>query len=303
MKLTENIKKQLINKFKHKKNIEPCYENFNHNKVCQKGDIFLAIPEGTKCFLWFTIFKNKSFCFLIEVSDNYTKNGIIRNIQILPLNFHYTICNESVFYGTIFYKSLNNNNIINNEFRPRYIALEDVLEYKHEIVSFSKYSKKLEIFNSFFTNDILSYNINNANYYFNNNTFIIGLPLMNYNYKDILENIKNNVITYKIKYICYRYLHNSPKKCIFIQYNPLLYKKNNSAMNENSSAMNENSKIGEYNTKNNISFREDKKHSVFIVKADIKTDIYNLYRLDNNNEEIFYDIAYIPDYKTSVMMN
>tara|TARA_B100001059_G_scaffold203806_1_gene212693 strand:- start:2145 stop:3074 length:930 start_codon:yes stop_codon:yes gene_type:complete len=42
---------------------------------------------------------------------------------------------------------------------------------------------------------------------------------------------------------------------------------------------------------------------VFSIQADLQNDIYNLYiRNKHNNLEIF-DIAYIPDYKTSIMMN
>jgi len=40
---------------------------------------------------------------------------------------------------------------------------------------------------------------------------------------------------------------------------------------------------------------------IFKVKADIEADIYNLYCKDNKDE--FYNMACIPDYKTSVLMN
>ena len=43
--------------------------------------------------------------------------------------------------------------------------------------------------------------------------------------------------------------------------------------------------------------------AVFKVNADIKQDIYNLHCLNNERKEIFYNIAMIPDYKTSVFMN
>jgi hypothetical protein len=41
-------------------------------------------------------------------------------------------------------------------------------------------------------------------------------------------------------------------------------------------------------------------HCKFIVKADIQYDIYHLY---NKKDNTFFDVAYIPDYKTSVFMN
>ena len=46
----------------------------------------------------------------------------------------------------------------------------------------------------------------------------------------------------------------------------------------------------------------ENKTIVFKIKPDIQNDIYNLYCVENN-VETFYNIAYIPDYKTSVMMN
>jgi hypothetical protein len=43
---------------------------------------------------------------------------------------------------------------------------------------------------------------------------------------------------------------------------------------------------------------------VFEVRPDIKYDIYYLYCFDNTNTELInYNIALIPDFKTSVMMN
>ena len=42
--------------------------------------------------------------------------------------------------------------------------------------------------------------------------------------------------------------------------------------------------------------------AIFKVKADIQNDIYNLY-CNEGSKQKFYQIAYIPDYKTSVMMN
>jgi hypothetical protein len=44
------------------------------------------------------------------------------------------------------------------------------------------------------------------------------------------------------------------------------------------------------------------KEIIFKIKADLQNDIYHLYCIENN-AEIFYNVAYIPDYKTSVMMN
>ena len=41
---------------------------------------------------------------------------------------------------------------------------------------------------------------------------------------------------------------------------------------------------------------------VFKISPDVEPDIYHLFAYQNK-EEIYYDVAFIPDYKTSVMMN
>jgi hypothetical protein len=43
--------------------------------------------------------------------------------------------------------------------------------------------------------------------------------------------------------------------------------------------------------------------TVFQVMADIQNDIYHLYTFGRNNSVVYYDIAYIPNYKTSIFMN
>jgi hypothetical protein len=48
---------------------------------------------------------------------------------------------------------------------------------------------------------------------------------------------------------------------------------------------------------------KDTNEVIFKVKADLKQDIYNLFCLDKGVEETLYNIAMIPDYKTSIFMN
>jgi len=58
-------------------------------------------------------------------------------------------------------------------------------------------------------------------------------------------------------------------------------------------------KLGNYIFKNKTT-----QYANFIVTADINADTYNLHYYDRySSEEVFYDIASIQDYKTSVMMN
>jgi hypothetical protein len=54
-----------------------------------------------------------------------------------------------------------------------------------------------------------------------------------------------------------------------------------------------------FNNVYNIQTKQFPKKRIFFVKADLQNDVYHLY--DEN--DTYVDVAYIPDYKTSVMMN
>jgi hypothetical protein len=42
---------------------------------------------------------------------------------------------------------------------------------------------------------------------------------------------------------------------------------------------------------------------VFVVRPDLQNDIYHLYSCNEKGEEVYHDLACIPDYKTSLLMN
>ena len=48
---------------------------------------------------------------------------------------------------------------------------------------------------------------------------------------------------------------------------------------------------------------KDIRNYIFKVKPNIKDDTYEIFCINNKKQEIFYDYALIPDYKTSKMMN
>ena len=67
-------------------NIKLSYENITHKKV-YNSDMFMIIPEGTKCFAWFTIYKNENVCFLLEINENKNIVDILTKINNIHLNY------------------------------------------------------------------------------------------------------------------------------------------------------------------------------------------------------------------------
>jgi hypothetical protein len=94
---------------------------------------------------------------------------------------------------------------------------------------------------------------------------IFGLPLILNDLKLILKEIQ--LLPYKIREIKFRYF--DIKKIYTMKYIKPSYHHNN---------------------------------AIFKITADIEPDIYNLF-IYKDGTEVFYDIAFIPNYNTSVMMN
>lgn len=144
-----------------------------------------------------------------------------------------------------------------------YFSFEDIFYFKNTNISSEIFLNKLNIINDILNNYI--YKIIDID-----NSIIIGTPPMHTNYYDINNIIKN--IPYEIKELKY-ILQN--ERYLYIK-----YKKYN---------------LGE----KNISQK-----NIFKVIPDKRSDIYNLYLLNKStNEYEFHSIAFIQDYKSSIMMN
>ena len=114
--------------------------------------------------------------------------------------------------------------------------------------------------------DILSKELKQC--YLTNKGIVIGLPVIETTLETAINNAKKMPYkVYSIQTRSYNTIHNS--------YNSVLYK--------------------DYDT-NPVT-------KVFSVKPDIQNDIYHLYVKNRLGEVELHDIAMIPDYKTSVMMN
>jgi hypothetical protein len=299
-------------------NMKLSYENIIHKKVYNL-DYVTAIPEGKKCFAWFTNYNGNNVCFILELAFNNNNNNFkIIDIKIMNCCFSTELSYGTIFYGTKFYKG----NV--------FFTIENIFYYKGKNVASLPWGKKLNIIN-----EIMTYNIKQQSY---NNSFIVfGLPLIRKNIEELLKDIEN--IKYKIEKIQF-VLFNKVNVLLFVPYKKLNYVLNNEPS------------ITSLNVQNNSNYNTDiikisnippppppikqlipppppppllipspniyiqpksafvkteykhitKREIIFKIKPDIQNDIYNLY-CDENNTETLYDIAYIPDYNTSVFMN
>jgi hypothetical protein len=273
--LSNKDKEAILNDFP---NVKLSYENITHNKV-YNSDIILAIPEGRKSFAWFTTHNDKNVCLIMELAENKQ----ISNIKIVNACFNSELAYGTIFYGTTFFHSYN-----------KFFTIEDVFYYKGSDVSRYNWGKKLELFNTIFGKDMKQISLNNS-------FMVFGLPLLSNNLDDFLQKVEQ--IKYRISTVQFR-LFERNNNFLFMSFTKFmeqrLLKPNNN--NNNNNIKNPNKKV-EFikkpydNRSNNI------KEVVFKIKPDIQNDIYQLYCLNEENKEIYYDTAFIPDFTTSVMMN
>lgn len=244
---------------------ELCYELIKHKKV-HNASVIMAIPEGKKCYAWFTSYKGTNVCFNLELNDNKQ----IINVKIIVTGFDDKLAFGTIFYGTLF-----------ETYGFSCFCIEDLYFYKGKTYISLSYLNKLELLRKILTNEISQIALTS-------NYTVFGLPLINNDFNLLLNEIQ--MLPYKISEIKFRYFDS--KKIETIKY----FKPNSHNNSINRANANANANISHSNSKYS--------NNVFKVTADIEPDIYNLFIYNNiTGTEEYYDIAFIPDYKTSVMMN
>ena len=277
-------KQQILSDFP---NIKLSYENITHKKVFN-SDMILVIPDGKKCFAWFTYINDKPSCLIMELAGD--KN--IYDIKYVNACFSNELSYGTILYGTLF-------NYLGN----RFFTIEDIFSYKDELIERKDWSFKMEKIKK-----ILKYDLKQVSY---NNSFIVfGLPIICRTNDELENKIKN--IKYKINSIQYR-LYNRTNNFLFITYDKYINQKEIEVVNKNVKQQIQESHIKKIVVKQPVNSKASGHMShgtgkpfgevIFLIKPDIQNDIYNLYCLDENLKEERNSIAHIPDYNTSVMMN
>ena len=161
---------------------ELSYETMTHKKVFDYN-VILAIPDGQKCFAWFTTYKEDNVCFIMDIdTDN-------RN-QITNIRTGLTGFKNKLSFGTIFYGTLFNVN------GAKCFCIEDLYYYKGLSYSSKTFITRLETLKSILKTEISQQSVTR-------DYIIFGLPLMNPDLLLLLKAIDG--LPYKIKHLKYRW--------------------------------------------------------------------------------------------------
>jgi len=282
--LTESEQKAILQELP---DIKLSYENITHKKV-YNFDFLVAIPDGKKCLAWFTEWNGNGICIVLEISyENANKQEFsynagmrrrqIKNMKIMNCCFSKTLCYGTIFYGTLFHHMHNS-----------FFSIEDVLWYKGTEIIKENWKTKLERMIN-----ILKTEIHQVSY--NNNFVVFGLPVIAKTNEE-LDAILQTDIKYKIHSVQYRNFNsvNSASKISYEEY--LQPQVEVQEVVESQARMPKQAAIPVFNEKMATDVFGE---AIFQVKPDVQNDVYYLYCSKN----LYYDIANIPDYKTSVMMN
>ena len=185
--------------------------------------------------------------------------------------------------GTIFYGTMFKYNDISC------FSIEDIYYYKGQNYIYTPYSNKLQLLKDIFTNEI-------SQSLLNNRFTVFGMPLIYSDFNLLLTDIQN--LPYKISQLKFRFFEkNNSRKIMTMNY----YNQTKNTEQIDKKIVQRDRDTYQKDTYQNQRDK-NKKTAIFKIMAGTEPDIYNLFITKNGNEE-YYDIAIIPDYKTSVMMN
>ena len=295
------------------------YERSTHKKVL--SDIFVIIPKGKKYFVWFTHRNRKNICIFLEIGYQ----NKIMNVFYRHVSFDDVLSYGTIFYGTLFRTKRDAPSCQNNS---EIFSVEDIFYYKGDDISEYIYEQKLKIIKNIFDTK-LRYNIS-----FFKNGVVFGLPVITTNFVDALD--KADKLPYSVYSIQYRYLgykqdndnnnNNNNKSLIEFYHFGNVVNNGNGNGNGSSNANIDTTSPAILATtttttpsieKNEIikqkpsaassssySSSSNEIYKLFNIKPDLQNDVYYLYpNTTTNFATISKEIAHIPDYKTSVLMN
>jgi hypothetical protein len=291
---------QLCNLIKRFPEFELFYETISHNKVSDLYDICLAIPIGKKCFAWFTFYKDKNVCYLLTLN----KDKKISYCKVVNIHFDCSLSLGSIVYGTLWEETVNNKIL-------SWFIIEDIFYYEGILLKTFTFYERMEY--------LIQFIKKTKQVFVSNQSIVFSLPvlwsieefqktipeqgylnLFDEKNKEIKKKFEIN-IPYPIHHIQYRSLNNIMpyinvninKKILFVQ---------NNITNQSSNILKKED-FTDYSNKIDFSKPQYKYKTVFQVSADIQQDIYHLFAYGKNNKPVYYGIAYIPSYKSSVFMN
>lgn len=258
--------------------LEFSYETITHKKIPSYYDICLAIPHAKKCIIWYTFHEGRNKCVLIELNRSKEFSNVDVILESFVLN--------PLYLGTIVFGSF-----IENKDDALFI-IEDILMYEGGILNKMIFGEKMVFIEKF-----LHVQKNLCHEERPQVSFFLPVFWKSHVNNDETAQIPFEKISYPLHHIQYRSLTSIVPHLNFIPNNDV-------TINKSIISKNIPSRHNKPNCSKNSNRNEQTNYkTTFVVKADLQTDVYNLYAYDELRNLCLYDVAYIPNCKSSVYMN
>jgi hypothetical protein len=293
MELTQPQLQRLLQRFP---SFELSYETLTHKKVPSNYDICLGVPAGRKYFLWHTFYRNRDVSYLLELN---------KDKRIVRATVTHTGFSSECHIGTILYGSLvvDQIDLSTQQILAPFFVIEDVYFYKGVPLKHLCFAKKTYILKELFDQE---YNVDALSFDKKQAYTPVYLPYIWHASKP------PPVFPYTVHHIQYR---ECARICPYLN---VIYGLREPTYPVTASIPTE-IHVSQYTP--DFGKPQYKYPTIFRVTADVQYDIYHLYACgpskqnerggnmhrNNNNKNsmsnVYYDVAYIPNYKKSVFMN
>lgn len=274
--------------------IEPSYETTLHTAFSVEYDVCLAIPISKKYFAWFSFYNNSRVCYLMQLN----RDKKIESITIVNTNFSSEICVGTLIYGSISI-DFDATNSLNASSHPlSFFIIEDIMMFKGINTVKMTFGEKLGFIHTLL-DKMLNPSLKKVISRKPHLNIVFMLPAIIVAPK-IGENTVFPTVLYQIHHIQYRSLS---AVLPYINANVLPAKNAQTLFNNTTNSVVANA--GPVYKRNICDFSKSQysRTAIFMVKACLQYDIYDLFALGGNNVMVLYDVAYISNYKLSTFMN
>ena len=284
---------------------ELSYETIAHKKVSPSYNICLAIPHGRKYLLWYTFYGTENVCFLLHMNKEKRFTKIVNTgCNLSNHNNFANLCLGTILYGSIIDDSVSSNIInesgsITSNIGSNFV-IEDIYYYAGIPLRKSNFRERWDFIYQFMSK--------NSDFLLNKNGISISLPFIWENKVDgefecspiLPSNVSENT-GYIIHHIQYRSFQD-----IMPYLNILVTRKVNLAQVVKSQPVKQSIVLPTFDTESFVcdySRPQYRYPTVFQVSADLQFDIYHLFAFGKNGKPVYYGVAGIPNFKTSIFMN
>jgi hypothetical protein len=260
---------------------ELSYETISHTKVYTNYDIGVAVPHGKKGYMWFTFDRYHDVSYLFEINR---EKKIVRGNKI-EVDFDKSLSVGTLLYGTI----------ISDEGTNAFL-IEDILQYRGISLDTARQLDKLSLLYKLF-NQLKPIKSTHLQIYLPA-MWQVKLTDTDNAYPSVLPQHLCDNLPYTVRHIQYR---SSLDKMPFIN---VFISRNGGVVSLPVQPAIVQKPIFDF-VPIRISFTKPQYRyaTVFSVTADIQYDIYHLYACGKNNQRVYYNVANVPNYATSVFLN